>query len=78
MKDAEHPFFRPLWLRIAIVVACSGWAAFEFSMGNMSWGWITTAVAAYGAWTFLIAYKPPQDSSSRDTTSQDKDPTEPE
>ena len=24
MKDSEHPFFRPLWRRIALVVFCVG------------------------------------------------------
>ncbi len=58
-SDAQHPFFRPLWRRIAIVAFCAGWAAFEFYMGNETWGWITLAVGAYGAWLFLISYQPP-------------------
>ncbi|TIU39371.1 MAG: DUF3329 domain-containing protein, partial [Mesorhizobium sp.] len=27
MKDYEHPFFRPLWRRIAVVVVCLIWSA---------------------------------------------------
>jgi hypothetical protein len=60
-SDAEHPFFRPLWRRIVLVVFCFGWAGFEFYHGNQTWGLITLAVAAYGVWTFFIAYKPPPD-----------------
>ena len=26
MKDVDHPFFRPLWRRIALVAVCLGWA----------------------------------------------------
>ncbi|TIM59821.1 MAG: DUF3329 domain-containing protein, partial [Mesorhizobium sp.] len=26
MKDSEHPFFRPLWRRVAIVAVCLVWA----------------------------------------------------
>ncbi|WP_417686289.1 DUF3329 domain-containing protein [Roseibium sp.] len=62
-SDSQHPFFRPLWRRIAIVAFCASWAAFEFYNGNETWGWITLAITAYGAWTFLFAYTAPEDKS---------------
>ena len=61
MKDAEHPFFRPLWRRIALVVFCAGWAAFEFWNGQAFWGTLVAGMAAYAAWIFLINYTPPSD-----------------
>lgn len=60
-SDSQHPFLRPLWRRIALVVFCFGWAGFEFYNGNQTWGWITTAVAVYAVWTFLVGYKLPED-----------------
>jgi hypothetical protein len=60
-SDSQHPFLRPLWRRIAIVIFCFGWAGVEFYNGNQTWGWITIAVAAYAVWTFLISYTEPED-----------------
>ncbi|RVD37518.1 DUF3329 domain-containing protein, partial [Mesorhizobium sp. M4A.F.Ca.ET.020.02.1.1] len=31
MKDYEHPFFRPLWRRIAVVAVCLAWSVIEFA-----------------------------------------------
>ncbi|WP_417670018.1 DUF3329 domain-containing protein [Roseibium sp.] len=58
VSDSQHPFFRPLWRRIAVVLFCAAWAAFEFYNGNQTWGWITLAVGAYAVWTFLINFEP--------------------
>ena len=51
-------FFRPLWIRLAIVAACAAWAAFEWVNGETGWALMAGAVALYGAWSFLISYKP--------------------
>lgn len=55
-----NDFFRPLWLRAGIVVACVAWAVFEWVNGETGWAVMAGAVAAYGVWSFLIAYKPPK------------------
>ncbi|WP_274626843.1 DUF3329 domain-containing protein [Arvimicrobium flavum] len=59
MRDTEHPFFRPLWRRVLLVVVCIGWAIFEFVNGAQLWGMIALAFAAYAVWAFFIAYNPP-------------------
>lgn len=51
-------FFRPLWLRVAIVAACAGWALFEYANGQTGWALMAAAAAAYGVWSFIIAWKP--------------------
>jgi len=61
--DTSHPFFKPLWRRIALVTFCGAWSGFEFYMGEETWGWITAAIFAYAFWAFLITYVPPADSS---------------
>ena len=58
MKDHEHPFFRPLWRRIAIVVVCVAWAIFEFISGAPFWGMIAGGFAAYAVWQFFFLYRP--------------------
>lgn len=55
-SDREHPFFRPRWRRIAIVVVCAVWAAVEWASGQPFWGMVALAVTGYAVWTFLIAY----------------------
>lgn len=51
-------FFRPLWLRLAIVAACAGWAVFEYHHGETGWALMAAAVTAYGVWSFLVNYRP--------------------
>lgn len=58
MRDADHPFFRPLWRRIAIVAVCAIWGTVEYVHGQQLWGTIAFGFAAYGAWQFLLNYKP--------------------
>ncbi len=64
MKDADHPFFRPLWRRIALVATCLLWAGLEFYGGSQNWGLIALAFAGYGAYQFLFRYQPPADGDS--------------
>ena len=52
--DTEHPMFRPLWVRVLIVVFAGGWAVVEFLRGAPVWGLIFAAFAAYGAWAFFF------------------------
>ena len=68
-KDAQHPFFRPLWRRIAVVAACLVWAGVEAVAGDPTWMMITLAIGAYGAWTFLLRYEPPAETAPSTDTS---------
>lgn len=58
MKDSEHPFFRPLWRRVAIVAACVFWAGLEYLGDSPTWAMIALGFAAYGFWQFFYIYKP--------------------
>ncbi|PSJ61061.1 hypothetical protein [Kumtagia ephedrae] len=60
-KDTDHPFLRPLWRRVALVVFCAAWAVWEFSNGETFWGTLAAGMAVYGAWIFVISYKAPVD-----------------
>lgn len=60
----DHPFYRPLWVRLLIVAATAGWAAFEaFVVRDGFWTVLAVAVAAYCVVAFLIRFPrnpPPQ------------------
>ena len=59
MKDYEHPFFRPLWRRVAVVVVCVAWSIFEFVTGAPFWGTIAGGFAIYAIWQFFFLFKEP-------------------
>lgn len=56
--DFDHPFFRPLWRRIAIVAACATWGGFEILMASVGWGIFFLGVAGLCFWGFFIRFKP--------------------
>lgn len=55
--DPNHPFFRPLWVRILCVAFPFGWSIFEFSTGNLFWA-ILFAVAGAVLFNALILRGP--------------------
>ena len=59
--DPDHPFYRPLWIRLLIVAFVSIWTAFEFWNGQTTWGMVFLAVAAYTACVLIIFFKPKAD-----------------
>ncbi len=60
-RDQDHPFFRPLWRRIALVAFCAAWAIWEVQRGEAFWMTIAVGMTAYAAWTFLITYPKPDE-----------------
>jgi hypothetical protein len=54
--DPDHPFFRPLWIRVAIVALCVGWAIFEFTSASAFWGMLFLGLGAYAAWEFFFNF----------------------
>ncbi len=56
--DPDHPFYRPLWIRLLIIGLCAVWTAVEFRNDENTWGMIFLAVTTYTACTLLIFFKP--------------------
>jgi hypothetical protein len=56
--DLDHPFFRPLWRRVAVVVVCLAWACVEFIGGTPFWGMLFGAIGIYCAWHFFVEARP--------------------
>ncbi|MBB3309379.1 hypothetical protein FHT78_001108 [Rhizobium sp. BK196] len=60
--DPNHPTYRHLWVRIAIVAVCLGWAIFEFIGGDPFWGVLAGAVGVYSFYMLIWTFdpKPPE------------------
>lgn len=56
--DLDHPFFKPLWLRIAVVASCLAWAVFEAFGGSPAWAAAFGGVGLYSAYRFFFAFNP--------------------
>lgn len=56
--DVRHPFFNPLWIRVALSVAVCGWALFELWMGSAFWAMLFGAAGIYLVWALLITWTP--------------------
>ena len=57
MFDARHPFYRPLWRRVAIVAVTAGWALIEYRNGAPIWAMLFAAISAWCAWFFFVVYE---------------------
>ena len=56
--DTDHPFFRPLWIRLLVVAVCFAWAIFEFTTASAFWGVLFLGLGAYAAWGFFFDFHP--------------------
>lgn len=56
--DFNDPFFRPLWLRVAIVAVAGGWGIFEFATGAPFWGVLFCGAAVAAFHGLFIAFDP--------------------
>ncbi len=58
MFDLDHPFFRPLWIRLLIVIVALGWALLEFASGAPFWGVLFAAIGVFAAYRFFVTFNP--------------------
>jgi hypothetical protein len=54
--DPTHPFFAPLWRRVAVTGLCLGWGVVEFATGAPFWGVLFGGVGLVCLYSLLIAY----------------------
>ncbi|AWI82742.1 hypothetical protein CEW88_03095 [Alloyangia pacifica] len=59
MFDFSHPFFRPLWLRVAITLVCLGWGLLETQIGSPGWAVVFLGLGAICGYKLLLTYEPP-------------------
>jgi hypothetical protein len=56
--DFNDPFFKPLWIRIAVVAVAGAWGVFEFVSGAPFWGVLFCGLAAAAFYGFFIVFNP--------------------
>lgn len=56
MLDLEHPFFLPVWRRVAVVALCLGWAVVELVGGAVFWAILFGAAGLYAAHGFFVVW----------------------
>lgn len=57
-REAEHPFYRPLWIRVCLTGVLLVWTALEWANDEPFWGVMTSAAAGWAIWSFFLAYDP--------------------
>jgi hypothetical protein len=63
-NGSDHPWLRPLWARVLIVVLCLGWASVEFYSQESFWGMIFGGLGLYALWVYIIQYRPAEPTKS--------------
>lgn len=53
MIDPDHPFYRPLWVRLSLCAICLGWAGFELYAGSLAFAFIFGAMGLYATLRFF-------------------------
>ncbi len=56
--DVQSKALEPIWLRIAIVVACFVWAGFELRNGAQIWALVFAAAGIYLGYQFFVVWDP--------------------
>lgn len=56
-NEQKHPFYKPLWRRVAIVVTVALWLAFElYQMNSGLWIALAGGMLVYAVYTFFITW----------------------
>ncbi len=56
MFDFDHPFFKPLWVRIAVTGLALGWGLFELWTGSAGWAMIFLALGCFAAYRLFFKF----------------------
>ncbi|WP_064684491.1 hypothetical protein [Rhizobium bangladeshense] len=77
--DPNHPAYRRLWVRIAIVAVCFGWATVEIIGGDPFWAVISAGAGAYAYYMLFWSFNPqpaaaPAAESDADDDEEDAEP----
>ncbi|MBB4572034.1 hypothetical protein [Rhizobium lentis] len=73
--DPNHPAYRRLWVRIAIVAVCFSWATVEIIGGDPFWAVISASAGAYAYYMLFWTFNP-QPTAEPDAD-DDEEPAEP-
>jgi hypothetical protein len=65
LVDLNHPWFKHLWLRLAVTFVALGWGVFEFLTGEIFWSILFLSMGAWCATKFFLLPRQ-EDPSERD------------
>lgn len=55
MLDFAHPFFKPMWRRVAVVAFCGCWGMIElFVQGSHFWSALFIGMGAMAFWKLFL------------------------
>jgi hypothetical protein len=54
LLDLNHPFFKPVWVRVAVVAVCFVWGLIEFANGSALWGVFFVGLAVICGYRFTV------------------------
>ncbi len=64
-NEQKHPFYKPLWRRVAMVVTIALWLAFElYQQSSGLWIALAGGMLVYAVYTFFITW--PKDAAEDD------------
>ena len=56
-NEQKHPFYKPLWRRVAMVVTIALWLAFEvYQQSSGLWIAVAGGMLVYAVYTFFITW----------------------
>ncbi|SFC21007.1 hypothetical protein [Tropicimonas isoalkanivorans] len=58
MFDFDIPFFRPLWVRLAVTAIAIGWGLFELASGSVGFAIIFLSAGIYAAYRLFVTFDP--------------------
>ncbi|MCO6188253.1 DUF3329 domain-containing protein [Rhizobium sp. L1K21] len=61
MNQFDRPFYRPLWIRVLIVLVCFGWGLMELLNGTYFWTVLVWGIGAYAGYRLFITFNPDGD-----------------
>lgn len=64
LLDLRHPFFRPLWRRIAVVILLVFWTVVELASGSPYWAALVGGIGAYAIYVFFFDFHLPDDDTT--------------
>ena len=56
MFNLHHPFFRPLWVRLLVTLACFAWTAVEVAIGSAAFAAAFAAAGGWCAYQFFVTW----------------------
>ncbi|TDH34946.1 DUF3329 domain-containing protein [Pseudohoeflea suaedae] len=56
--DFNHPFFKPLWIRLLVTGSCFVWGSVEFITGAPLWGILFCGLGALAAYGLFVTFDP--------------------